>query len=390
MGVCGAFRFHSVGQGLFYSGILNQRNKNSRKTFSFVYDCGSESARKFLNEEISDYKLLIPNVSGKKKLNLLVVSHLHDDHINGLERLLQDMDVDNVVMPYVNDGLKLLAQLESDRSDEFLMTFYADPIAWFISKGVRRIILLGSEESDHPTDAPESRFHRNPETDDLYVDGDILRLEHYEETTVVYLGNKSKLYLRDFDWRFVVENLSVESNKTEQYIKIVEDFKKKKLLSLNQIFKSKLLTTELKHALKGVFSGGDGINRTSVVLLHGPEGMAKTGYIASPQIDIYCENAVEHGYCETILTGDIRLAEGEHLDMFSQKDDKHYFVIQYPHHGADNNIEYFCSLSAERYLISYGLTNRYGHPDSSIFKKTLSPIIEVNERLAFDYQIHIE
>lgn len=31
-------------------------------------------------------------------------------------------------------------------NDEFLQAFYTDPIAWFLSKGVHRILLIGSEE----------------------------------------------------------------------------------------------------------------------------------------------------------------------------------------------------------------------------------------------------
>lgn len=34
----GNFTFHSVGQGLFYSGIINNE---PNKPFIFVYDCGS-------------------------------------------------------------------------------------------------------------------------------------------------------------------------------------------------------------------------------------------------------------------------------------------------------------------------------------------------------------
>lgn len=63
-------------------------------------DCGTESARSFLQREIDDCKLLLP-VTGEnrhKELNLLVISHLHDD-----------------------------------------------PVGWFSSKGVHRIYFIGSE-----------------------------------------------------------------------------------------------------------------------------------------------------------------------------------------------------------------------------------------------------
>lgn len=391
MGIHGAFRFHSVGQGLFYSGLLSKKDGKCREVFSFVYDCGSESPTRFLNGEIADYKLLLPSVNGKKKLNLLVVSHLHDDHINGLENLLQDVDVDNVVMPYVNDGLKLLARLESDRSNEFLQSFYVDPVAWFISKGVRRIFLLGSEETDQHRDTPESKLRNDLESEDLYVDSSILKLEKYEETTIVYLSNKATLSSYSFDWMFVFENLHEKSYRAERYVEIVENFKKKKFLTLDEIFKNKLLSKELKHELKSVFVGGDAINRTSVVLLHKPKDISGKRYISASLIRyhnwIY---EIDFDYCGTLLTGDVRLKDDEHLEMLSQTDHNPCFVLQYPHHGAgNNNINYFCSLDAIVCLFSCGLTNRYGHPESDILEKWPRALVGVNERSAFDYQIYM-
>ncbi len=386
MGIHGAFRFHSVGQGLFYSGLLSKKDGKCREIFSFVYDCGSESPARFLNGEITDYKLLLPNVNGKKKLNLLVVSHLHDDHINGLENLLQDVDVDNVVMPYVNDGLKLMARLESDRSNEFLQSFYVDPVAWFISKGVRRIFLLGAEETDQHRDTPESKLRNDLESEGLSLDSSILKLEKYEETTIAYLSNKATLSSYSFDWMFVFENLHEKSNRAERYVEIVENFKKKKFLTLDEIFKSKLLSKELKHELKSVFVGGDAINRTSVVLLHKPKDISGKRYI--PVSLIRC-HWIDDYYC-TLLTGDVRLKDDEHLEMLSQADHNPCFVLQYPHHGAgNNNINYFRSLDAVVCLFSCGLTNRYRHPESDILKNWPGALVGVNERSAFDYQIYM-
>ena len=47
------FKFNAVGQGLFYSGIINRLNKSSN--FAFVYDCGSESGWNYLHDEIDKF-----------------------------------------------------------------------------------------------------------------------------------------------------------------------------------------------------------------------------------------------------------------------------------------------------------------------------------------------
>ena len=64
MNINGEFRFHRVGQGLFYSGILTKTDGSHHITFSFVYDCGSESSKYFLYREIDEFKELFP----KKKI----------------------------------------------------------------------------------------------------------------------------------------------------------------------------------------------------------------------------------------------------------------------------------------------------------------------------------
>lgn len=54
---------------------------------------------------------------------MLVISHLNDNHVNGLEYLLDGVKADTVVMPYVDDGLKSLPLIESTGNSDFLRTF---------------------------------------------------------------------------------------------------------------------------------------------------------------------------------------------------------------------------------------------------------------------------
>ena len=53
MDLKGVFRFHNVGQGLFYSGILNQEADSGKRhqTVCFVYDCGTGSSKNFLKKK---------------------------------------------------------------------------------------------------------------------------------------------------------------------------------------------------------------------------------------------------------------------------------------------------------------------------------------------------
>lgn len=353
MNINAAFRFHSVGQGLFYSGLLNKKGNNGHSVFSFVYDCGTDSSPVFLQREIDDYKLLLPTVGGtkQKKLDLLVVSHLHDDHVNGLEYLLKDIEVDTVIMPYTNDGLKLLARMESHSNQEFLQVFYADPVSWFLSKGVHRILLIGSEEILEEQDDSVDDRHQYNEKPDFYLDQEsILKIDYIAETEIAFLRNKTKVKYNIFNWKFLFENLKLKNNKENQYIQIVEEFKQKKCLTLEQISKSELLIKDLRKQVKAVFTGGVEINRTSVVMLHRPVMPVLTCIFDFYQIkrkighmkhfyEMYCgDSFIYDTIVETFLTGDIEIKDNEHLELFDERieEDKSYLLIQYPHHGSKN------------------------------------------------------
>lgn len=74
------FVFHNVGQGLFYSGEIKLDKDIG---FNFVYDCGSTSSG-YIKRVVKSFKSSID----KNEIDLLVISHLHDDHTRGLNELL--------------------------------------------------------------------------------------------------------------------------------------------------------------------------------------------------------------------------------------------------------------------------------------------------------------
>ena len=377
MQINSTFRFHKVGQGLFYSGILTKTDDTHHNTFSFIYDCGSESSNFFLYREIDEFKHLFP--SNKRKLDMLVISHLHEDHVNGLERLLDGIEVQTVVMPYINDGLKLLARLELRSDDEFLKEFYTDPVAWFVSKGAKRVLLLGSEEEEDIYGNIGQQYY---EDQDIHIDG-VLGISILDDTQIVYLKKLSTVKCWKFYWGFCFENLKLTVNR-KTYIEIVEDFKKQKCLTLEQIFKSKRLTQELRRKIEKNYPNAQ--NRTSVVLLHRPIKKNCSCLIYfNDRYGGFLNEKVE--FLNTILTGDIELRKSDNLELLSNHD--LFCVFQYPHHGSKNNdLKRLSNPNVGFYIISCGIINRYGHPHNEILEQ-IQNIVFVNERNAFDYQIII-
>lgn len=393
----GIFRFHNVGQGLFYSGrLINTNDPKNHEHFSFVYDCGSVPSKDSLNREIDSFKKSLPlaGSSGEKRLNLLVISHLHDDHVNGLERLLKGVKVDTVVMPFLDEGLKSLPLLESTEEDEFLSDLYRDPVEWFASKGVRRIFLLVAEDTTfEKKDGSPDQTMISGESD-IFVDTERFSYkEKVKDTYIALLKSHSTIKCRKFGWEFHFENLKLDPELIDTYTSIVEEHKDKHG-SLEDILKSKHLTKVLMEDIRKTPCKNI-LNRTSVILLHQP--IASVAHVKLRLCNCrFCRygmppRRIKNIFYGSILTGDIHLNKNESFQIIDSPPLKRlYSVIQFPHHGAYNkrNIDYFGALPTIATVLSYGIANRYDHPHGKVVNRLRRPAF-VNEKMSFDYQIYV-
>lgn len=93
------FTIHPAGQGLFYTGTLRLQHRYP-PPFRFVFDCGSINAQN-LREEVEAFRLQEDLPSNR--LNLLVISHFHQDHISHIKKLVEGgLKINKLVMPFMN------------------------------------------------------------------------------------------------------------------------------------------------------------------------------------------------------------------------------------------------------------------------------------------------
>ena len=112
------FKFHPVGFGLFSSGRIGN--------FRYVYDCGQLHRNDRVNHCIEcefDENTII---------NLLSISHFHQDHINGIKKLLSQVKrVETIILPYVTPRDRLIYLLSLRNSGDesgWVEQFIIDPI----------------------------------------------------------------------------------------------------------------------------------------------------------------------------------------------------------------------------------------------------------------------
>jgi hypothetical protein len=198
-----SIKFHPVGQGLFTSGTIIGK---SGEKFNFVYDCGTSSARKLLNDAIS-------SLSFSSNIDLLAISHFDNDHVNGLIKLLNKYRVTTLLLPYLSLEERLFIAFENkvDVSDA-LMQFYLDPENYLLDKfddSIEKIVLVPSVSNidgyfedfgEGPDDGVfidiDETYNKNPRVKKLKERGKILygnffEFIPYNDSSVAYKPTKS-------------------------------------------------------------------------------------------------------------------------------------------------------------------------------------------------------
>ena len=148
---------HPVGQGGLHYGELTLGQKPLR----WVYDCGSNQIDALTRE--------ITSVARNGNIDLLFISHLDSDHINGIDKLLSQVQVKEVVLPYLNQEA-LLAIIARDAARGTLTGVLVEAVndlpGWFGSRGVKTVTSVEYSD-DEGGDGPDI-----PDVSDGGGDGD--------------------------------------------------------------------------------------------------------------------------------------------------------------------------------------------------------------------------
>jgi len=156
--------FHPVGFGLFHTATIRNGPK---QIYRYVYDCGSKPVAN-INSCINAVSF---RTTSSDEIDLLVISHLHYDHVSGLPELLKKHTVKRILLPYLYpwERLILLIRTETDSSDDWYSQFVLDPTGYLGRNGkVERVdFILGEEwpdeESSHIAGEDKIVTVENPE-----------------------------------------------------------------------------------------------------------------------------------------------------------------------------------------------------------------------------------
>lgn len=113
--------FLSIGQGAFYCECFEQVEIHD--VINVVYDCGSLTSKQIMEQEIRN------NFWTGKVIDALFISHLDEDHMNGIPYLLKYCNVKRTYFPLITTKNRQLMEIyyRFNNIDGFSFDFFSDP-----------------------------------------------------------------------------------------------------------------------------------------------------------------------------------------------------------------------------------------------------------------------
>jgi len=396
---------HPIGQGCFHTGVVSLEDIK----FNYVYDCGSDNLS-VLREQIARFAGQL----GDSGIDALFVSHLHSDHVCGLEFLLPLVKVNTVVLPYLSPVSRLLIIAKECASGDLSgsqIELLCDPGRWFRNRGVERIIYITNTPPDitpewgttenSPLIPPDSRRVKEQKVMGLELIIDALPKSTVDATFgkddsssshFVSCGQPLRIAIKGcgctLNWQFITF-VHPEDGRTKDFLRHVRHLFGRTLCSSKRfIIDQKDILSILQSPIKRdclascYMAIRKNINLTSMSLYSGP--------ISADSIVIHYtrlhSRIVRSGRVDRagwLATGDADLRRDSRREAFV----RHFQSLQntimsfvLPHHGSRYNFHHDLSDWGYQHVLAFGLNNRHGHPDPEVITANPGhPSISVTE-----------
>lgn len=328
--------FHPVGHGGFYT----ERFFND---FTMVYDCGAK-------QEQNVIKLIDIEFQENKVIDILFISHFHQDHISGLEHILKVYTVKCIVLPLLDVEEKIRTFLFNidDGSTTFIQELSLDPEKTIKEKSKEdiKIVLVSSENGNN-----EINIDDLPTT---IKSGD--RLVYAQPRNI-------------FKWCYKPFNFFHKERSNELknlFIQRGIPWDVKKLLNFYKVNKAN------KDSVKEAYKEVEGnLNTNSLVVYSGlfskikTTGYCKRGY--SPE-----KFYMRHDKAGCLYLGDYNAQESDEWNALEAAYTNYFqylSIIQIPHHGSkDNYNEKLNNQNNLLSIISAPLKENKNHPSAEVIK----------------------
>ena len=369
--------FNPIGQGAFYTECFKEFD------FNVVYDCGSATDMSVLEKEIKN------NFTKGQTIDAVFISHLHDDHINGLDILLSYCNVKKLFLPYLGDESKVLLLLDYYKTrkgnvdtDSYVYKIIGNPES--INDGrekdlIEIVYVKEYEELDNmgePQDIEEVRG--------VIASG-----------TELYCCRKTWIY-KPFNYREKDRSEQLKKAFHDKHIPIPKDANE-----VRDFWTKKMYREFLIEAYK-VDVKGD-MNTNSIVVYSGPQYNMQEYSLYHVSVYSFC-NKSNMNCCQyynnkvaCLYMGDYDASGVNKWNTLIQTFNGYLDYVgcwQIPHHGSRHNFNpEIANIEECVFVISAGYSNKYRHPHLTVIKDLLAkrvPFFIVDENVGSRLDLLIE
>lgn len=348
---------HPIGQGAFYTETLHRPGSIDDK--HIVCDCGSKSSLNNLEKEIDNYFLK------DTVIDVLFISHFHEDHVNGIKHLAERCKIHNVVVPQI-DGYEWFYIIEN-----YLTTGNADvnvvsDVRALIGEGHLIQVTPAGEDNER---AVSEEFISLDENEGMLING---------YSPLIIGGQNYAL------WHYIVvnplQNGDLDKLKTE-----IEDIDYDgRKLSIGDLNNPEILVAvrnKLQAAYIKIFKGGNEYSMCVLSELADRENNVSHSYFNRRcwcdchrpcHYERYCDDLCRHDLDGALYCGDVDFLYCNTLNILMTRlrgREMHVGLLQLPHHGSRKNFNVDLFHWLGRLLVSfacYGSPNSYNHPSSYV------------------------
>lgn len=350
--------FLPVGQGAFYCEQFEGWGDN--EDVNIVYDCGSSTNVKLVEKQIRD------NFYKDQTIHAVFISHLDDDHINGIPFLLKYCHVKKMFFPLITEKntkyISLLNIIKNNGEESFASLFVRDPYEAFNQFDIAdRPKLYKVEENDQSG---------NNEIDAMLIRSGENVIERILEN-VIYNSSLER------EWLFIPYNFRQEDRLEFLQNELENCFgKDMDSADLQSIWENG--TDTERNKIKDCYKKVKGsFNTNSMTLYSGMEAQVAIQYVGHGVNDT-C-HAKRYCCCDSKMAGCLYMGDYDASGKYKWKElyeayDTYWEnigCIQIPHHGSKHNYNSKLAQLDAFYVMSAGARNRYHHPHSIVIKDLL-------------------
>lgn len=353
--------FLPVGQGAFY--IEQFKTQNQR--INVVYDCGSSTSVFDIKQEIRS------NFDKDEEILIVFISHLHKDHVNGLEYLLNYCNVRNIVFPFTYTEDKILMSIEYLCSSK---KHTPNDSTYRLIENPSEFIHRISPNTNIYSVVPDNEDINNNRREWNYqAEIDRVRILNSGENVLHRIWNNIIIEIEQY-WEYIPFNFKdyikrdvfydalsaklddkINNNNIKRYLFQWSNPKIQKLF----IEAYEEVNKELNVYSMTLFSGTKDISTRQRMVI--PNNYAcKCCYPSRANGCLYFGDYNSNG---KLRWKELKHSYEDYWDLIG--------CVQIPHHGSKNSYNHELALMDAFHVVSAGKSNRFRHPHSVVIKDLL-------------------